>query len=83
VAGKKIEFHDEAAAEYDASFDWYLEHSPDAARKFDAEVEHAISQITKFPLRWASSPLNTRRYLLRRFPFLSFFVNARSMKFRS
>ena len=73
MAGKKIEFHDEAAAEYDASFDWYLEHSPDAARKFDAEMEHAISQITKFPLRWASGPLNTRRYLLRRFPFLLIF----------
>src|SRR5207248_626048 len=25
VAGKKIEFHAEAAAEYDVSFDWYLE----------------------------------------------------------
>jgi toxin ParE1/3/4 len=70
VAVKKIEFHDEAAAEYDASFDWYLEQSPDAARRFDVEVEHAISQIKKVPLAWATAPLNTRRYLLRRFPFL-------------
>jgi len=34
-------FHQEAAAEYDAAFDWYLERSPDAALKFDAEVDRA------------------------------------------
>jgi plasmid stabilization system protein ParE len=70
VAGKKIEFHDEAAAEYDASFDWYLGRSPDAARNFDSAVEDALSQIRQAPLRWASGPFNTRRYLLQRFPFL-------------
>ncbi|MGH7490711.1 MAG: hypothetical protein ACREMY_34615 [bacterium] len=31
------EFHEEASAEYDAAFDWYLERSPGAALKFDAE----------------------------------------------
>lgn len=70
MAVKKVQFHDEAAAEYDASFDWYLEQSSDAARKFDAEVQGAISQIGKAPLRWASGAFNTRRYLLRKFPFL-------------
>jgi len=29
-----VEFHDEASAEYDAAFDWYLERSSDAALKF-------------------------------------------------
>jgi len=29
-----VEFHDEASAEYDAAFEWYLERSPDAAIKF-------------------------------------------------
>jgi plasmid stabilization system protein ParE len=70
VAAKKIQFHDEAAAEYDASFDWYLEHNPDAARRFDQEVEHPIAQILKAPHRWAPGQFDTRRYLLRRFPFL-------------
>jgi hypothetical protein len=28
-------FHEEASAEYDAAFEWYLERSPDAALKFD------------------------------------------------
>jgi len=71
VAGKKIEFHDEAAAEYGASFDWYLGRSPDAARNFDSAVEDALSHIRRAPLRWASGPFNTRRYLLQRFPFLT------------
>jgi plasmid stabilization system protein ParE len=70
VAGKRIQFHDEAAAEYDQSFDWYLEKSPDSARNFDSAVERALSHIRKAPLRWARGPFNTRRYLLQRFPFL-------------
>jgi plasmid stabilization system protein ParE len=47
-------FHEEASAEYDAAFEWYLERSPDAALKFDAEVGRAIAQITQFPQRWRS-----------------------------
>ena len=70
MAGKTIQFHDEAAAEYDASFDWYLGRSPEAARNFDSAVERALSQIRKAPLRWTPGPFNTRRYLLQRFPFL-------------
>ncbi|HKW15988.1 MAG TPA: type II toxin-antitoxin system RelE/ParE family toxin [Terriglobales bacterium] len=66
----KLEFHEEAAAEYDAAFDWYRQQSPDAARKFDAEVEHALLQVVQGPKRWTSGRFNTRRYLLRRFPFL-------------
>jgi hypothetical protein len=48
------EFHQEATAEYDAAFDWYLERSPDAALKFDAEVDRALAQITLAPQRWAA-----------------------------
>jgi plasmid stabilization system protein ParE len=33
-----VELHEEAAAEYDAAYDWYLARSPDAALKFDAEL---------------------------------------------
>jgi plasmid stabilization system protein ParE len=63
------EFHPEAIAEYDAAFDWYLERSPDAALKFDAEVDRALAQIIRAPQRWAAGPYSTRRFLLRRFPF--------------
>jgi len=63
------EFHQEATAEYDAAFDWYLERSPDAALGFDAEVDRALAQIIAAPKRWASGAHSTRRFLLRQFPF--------------
>src|SRR5208282_81027 len=64
------EFHDEAAAEYDAAFDWYLERSPDAAVNFDTEMVQALSQIVQAPHRWAAGPRSSRRILLRKFPFI-------------
>jgi plasmid stabilization system protein ParE len=70
VAARSLKFHEEAAAEYDSAFDWYLERNPDAALKFDAEVGDALSQILRHPQRWAPGLIGTRRYLLRRFPFL-------------
>jgi plasmid stabilization system protein ParE len=63
-------FHEEAAAEYEAAFDWYLERSPDAALEFDAEVQSALTQIVQAPQRWADGSHGTRRFLLRRFPFI-------------
>ena len=65
-----VEFHDDAVAEYNAAFDWYLERSPDAALKFDAEMDRALAQISEAPRRWAAAAHLTRRFLLRRFPFV-------------
>lgn len=65
-----IEFHDEASVEYDAAFDWYLEQSPDAALRFDAEVERALTLILQAPHRWTMGPHSTRRFLLRHFPYI-------------
>lgn len=69
MPNKAAEFHAEASAEYDAAFDWYLERSPDAALRFDAEVDRALEQIIQAPQRWAAGPHATRRFLLRQFPF--------------
>lgn len=66
----RVEFHDEASAEYDAAFDWYLERSPDAALRFDAEVDRALKLITRDPGRWALGSHETRKFLLRQFPFI-------------
>jgi len=66
----RVEFHDQAGAEYDAAFDWYLERSPDAALRFDAEVSRALKLITRSPGRWALGSHDTRRFLLRQFPFI-------------
>ncbi|SRR5579862_4441239 len=68
-----IEFHQAAAADYEAAFEWYLQRSPDAASEFAAEVDRALAQILLAPARWASGPFQTRRFLLRRFPFLIIF----------
>ncbi len=75
MAANKITFHDEAAAEYDAAFDWYLVRSPDVAHRFDTEVHHALQQILENPKRWAMAQSGTRRYLLRKFPFLLVYRN--------
>jgi toxin ParE1/3/4 len=64
-----VQFHQEATEEYDAAFDWYLERNPDAALRFDAEVDRALAQIITAPERWAADPHSTRRFLLRQFPF--------------
>jgi toxin ParE1/3/4 len=63
-------FHEDAAAEYDAAFDWYLERSPDAARRFDVEMGRALEQIVQAPRRWAIGIHSTRRFLLKQFPFI-------------
>jgi toxin ParE1/3/4 len=70
VPTRVVELHEEAAAEYNAAFDWYLQRSPDAALKLDAEFERALAEIAQAPQRWASGPHHTRRFLLRKFPFL-------------
>jgi hypothetical protein len=41
-----------------------------AALKLDAEFERALAEIAQAPQRWASGPHHTRRFLLRKFPFL-------------
>jgi plasmid stabilization system protein ParE len=75
---RAVELHREAAAEYDAAFDWYLERSPEAARKFDAEVGRAFTQIQQSPQRWVVGPYRTRKFLLRQFPFTLIYREQRS-----
>jgi toxin ParE1/3/4 len=64
-----LTFHEAAAADYDAAFDWYLEHNPQAAIRFDAEFERSLSGIMLAPGRWVRGPSGTRRFLLRGFPY--------------
>jgi toxin ParE1/3/4 len=69
VPTRVVELHEEAAAEYDSTFDWYLQRSPDAALRFDAEFDRALAEIAHAPQRWARGTHHTRRFLLRTFPF--------------
>ena len=65
-----VEIHEEAAAEYDAAFDWYLQRSSDAASEFDKEVNQALADIVCAPQRWAIGAHSTRRFLLKKFPYV-------------
>jgi plasmid stabilization system protein ParE len=47
VPTRRVTLHYEAAADYDAAFEWYAERSPDAARRFDAEVERAMGEVAE------------------------------------
>ncbi|MGH9495390.1 MAG: type II toxin-antitoxin system RelE/ParE family toxin [Candidatus Sulfotelmatobacter sp.] len=38
--------------------------------EFDAEVDRALADIACAPHRWAPGPHSTRRYLLKRFPYI-------------
>jgi plasmid stabilization system protein ParE len=41
-----------------------------ARRNFDAEFERALREIAQAPQPWAPGSHQTRRFLLRRFPYL-------------
>lgn len=64
-------FHSEAAEEYLAATQYYLDHSsPLVAAAFVAEVETSIQALLASPTSWAviEEP-QIRRYLLTRFPY--------------
>lgn len=69
MASKKIEIHEEAALEYEAALDWYLERSLLAASKFVDALSRSMEMIVGAPHRWTAGSLGTRRFLLQRFPF--------------
>jgi plasmid stabilization system protein ParE len=66
----EVEFHPEAAAEFDAAVDWYRENSEQAAEDFLREVDDAIGSVAANPLMWGDVLHGTRRYVLRHFPYL-------------
>lgn len=69
MASKKVEFHEDAALEYEAAFGWYLERSILAASKFAEALNRAIDMIVGAPQRWPTGSNGTRRFLLQKFPF--------------
>lgn len=70
MAKLTVDFHPEARLEADVAFDNYREHSPRAAESFYLELETALMAIQDSPERWAEYLHGTRRFMLRRFPFV-------------
>src|SRR6516225_4738446 len=54
MAAKPVRFHEDADAECEDAFDWYLARSPHAAAEFAAELSRAVELIARAPRRWAS-----------------------------
>ena len=70
MAAKKVEFHEEAAREFLAAIDWYFSRSEEVASRFVVQVTSAVQLIAESPQCWPSHSLGTRKFVLRRFPFL-------------
>jgi plasmid stabilization system protein ParE len=69
VVPRTVEFLDEALEEAEAATRWYADRSPTAATAFTDEIDTAIAEINSLPLAWPAYHHDTRRFLLRRFPY--------------
>ena len=69
MTDRQVELLPEASQELTEAFDWYADRSSKAARSFLQEIHQALKAIEKAPRAWPQFEANTRRYLLRRFPY--------------
>ena len=70
MATKKVEFHEEVVSEFLAAVEWYLARNELVASRFVQQITHAVQFIAQAPQRWPSYSHGTRKFVLRRFPFL-------------
>jgi toxin ParE1/3/4 len=70
---KPAEFHPEAEAELDRAIGYYEQQAPGLGRDLRKEVEMAVHKIQIAPSRWKPYSKRTRRFLIRRFPYLIIF----------
>ena len=64
-----LDLHPEAGEEAVAAVAWYAERNPNAAADLFAEIERAFERILETPLAFPSHRRDTRRYVMRRFPY--------------
>lgn len=64
-----IEFLEPAQAELDDTFEYYEMQHKSLGYKFINEIQHAIELIKFYPLGWHQISQNTRRCLLKTFPY--------------
>jgi len=70
MARLPLEFHPDARTDAIEAYDWYAERSQQAADAFQQELQDAGRAIQHLPERWANYLFGTRRYLMKRFPFV-------------
>jgi toxin ParE1/3/4 len=64
-----VEFHPLAADEAQAAERWYRERNETASGRFQRELDGAVERVSERPEAGSPYLSNTRRILLRRFPF--------------
>lgn len=70
MAGLELRLHPAAIAEARAARQWYADRSENAAAAFVSELDRAVESILSAPDRWPPYIEGTRRFLMRRFPFM-------------
>ena len=69
----RVLFTEAARADLAAAVAWYEDHAPEMVPQFRQAVRAIIGRIEGNPKQFTSSPLGTRRALVRRFPYLVIF----------
>jgi len=62
-------FHPEARAEYEAALAWYQSRSPQAAAKFEAEMDRVLGLVSTNPDLFPEYDDDHRFAVLRRYPY--------------
>jgi plasmid stabilization system protein ParE len=70
----EVVFTKAASVELADAQDWYERESPGLGECFRAEVDVTIKRLSVSPLQFAVIHKRVRRALLRRFPYMLFFV---------
>lgn len=70
---KPVAFHPDAATEFDAAIRFYEKQLPGLGVDFRKDIEIAVQRIQTTPSRWSLYGKRTRRFLIRRFPYLVIF----------
>lgn len=65
----KVDFHPEAAEEFEAAVDWYEAREAGLGLDFAVEVHAAIRLAAAMPEAWSRLSGNVRRVLVNRFPY--------------
>jgi plasmid stabilization system protein ParE len=69
----RVRLHPEARAELRTAREWYYERSPLRAAAFAHAIDNPVFRIREAPRRFPLAEHNTRKFVLRRFPFNVFY----------
>lgn len=69
----RVLFTAAARADLDAALSWYEAHAPEIMPQFREALRAAVVRIAENPKQFLASSHQTRRALLRRFPYLVIF----------